>query len=258
MHPDESVDLDDWRDDQLKPGMRTNLACTQCHQESKYTSELTQHTHHASDSHGSQCMNCHMPHSTYGLFKSIRSHRVESPSVISTLATGKPNGCVLCHLDRNIGWVADNLTDWYGHQKLELSPMARETASGVVSFLLGDAGIRAIYASTFAWEPAREASGTDWMAPYLMIGLLDDYDAIRIIVKRTLRTLPGYEDFQFDELADIRDRAKAVTRYLEKFKRDLRLQPRPELLIGEDGKLDFDTASRMFNARDRSPIYLNE
>jgi hypothetical protein len=166
---------------------------------------------------------------------------------------------MLCHLDRNIGWVADQLTQWYGHQKLGLqNPMATETASSVVNFLLGDAGIRAIYASAFAWEPAREASGSDWMAPYLIIGLLDDYDAVRMIAMRTLRTLPGYEDIDIDELAEIRDRAEVVTRYIQQFNRDLRLKPRSELLIGEDGKLDFDKASQMFNARDQTPIFLNE
>ncbi len=259
MHPDKSVDLESWRDDQLKPGMRTNRACTQCHQEPIYNSELTQHTHHSADSHGSRCMNCHMPHTTYGLLKSVRSHRIESPSVITTLTTGRPNGCVLCHLDRPIGWAADHLSQWYGQQKLELkNPVARETASGVVNLLLGDAGLRAIHASTFAWQPAREASGTDWMAPYLLLGLIDEYDAVRIITKRTLQTLPGYENVDIDEFADAAERVKMVNRYLDEFKRDVRLQPRPALLIDEEGKIDFEKASQMFNARDQTPIFLQE
>lgn len=259
MHPDDSVDLNVWRSDQLKPEMKTDHACTQCHREPKYNRDLTQHTHHASDSHGSRCMNCHMPHSTYGLLKSIRSHRIESPSVITTLDTGRPNGCVLCHLDRSIGWAGEHLTQWYGQQAVELkNPIARDTASGLVNLLLGDAGLRAIYASAFAWEPAREVSGTDWMAPYLMIGMIDDYDAIRLITKRTLQTLPGYENVDIDEFAGIKERAGMVNRYLAEFKRDVRLKPRLELLIDEDGKIDFDRASALFNARDQTPIFLQE
>ena len=119
-------------------------------------------------------------------------------------------------------------------------------------------GLRAVYASTFAWEPAREASGTDWMAPYLLLGLIDDYDAVRIITKRTLQTLPGYENVDIDEFADTEERAALVNRYLEEFKRDVRLKPRPELLIDEDGRIDFDKASQMFNARNQTPIFLSE
>ena len=259
MHPDQSIDLAEWRDDQLKPGMRTNLACTQCHQEAQYTSDLAKHTHHAVDSHGSQCMNCHMPHTSYGLLKSVRSHRIESPSVVTTLTTGRPNGCMQCHLDRNIGWVADHLSQWYGQEEIELqNPMARETASGLINLLVGDAGLRAISAATFAWEPAREASGTEWMAPYLALGLIDEYEAVRMITMRTLRTLPGIDDLDIDEFADVKERAEWVNQFLEKFKQDVTLEPRSELLIGEDGKIDFEKASQMFNARDQTPVFLQE
>ena len=259
MHPDEPTELLRWKNDQLKPGMRTNKACTQCHRDEKFNDNLVQHTHHAVDSHGSQCMNCHMPHTTYGLLKSIRSHRIESPSVMTTLQTARPNGCVLCHLDRDIGWAADRLSSWYGQPKLELKePIARETASAAVSFLLGDAGLRAIYASTFAWGPAQEASGTDWMPPYLLIGMLDDYDAVRIICKRTLKTITGWEDIEIDEFASTDDRAKVVSAYLRKVNRESLLRPRPALLIDKDGKFQFEEASRMFNARDRRPINLEE
>lgn len=259
MHPDKSVDLETWRDDQLKPGMRTNHACTQCHQEATYNSDLASHTHHAADSHGSNCMNCHMPHTSYGLLKSVRSHRIESPSVLTTLTTGRPNGCMLCHLDRNIGWVAESLSKWYGQQELELkNPLARETASGLVNLLVGDAGLRAIYAATFAWEPAREASGTDWMAPYLALGLIDEYEAVRIITKRTLQTLPDVGSLEIDEFADMQARVEWVNRYLQNFKQNVTLEPRSELLIGEDGKIDFEKASQMFNSRDQTPIFLQE
>ena len=204
-------------------------------------------------------MNCHMPHSTYGLLKSVRSHRIESPSVVTTLETGRPNGCVLCHLDRSLAWTADHLTQWYGHEQLELqNPIARETASGLVNLLLGDAGLRAIYSSAFSWQPAREASGSDWMAPYLALGLVDEYDAVRLIAKRTLRTLPGYEDIKIDEFADLQERAAWVSEQMERYNQEVQLTPRPGLLIGEDGKVDFQRASEMFNARDRTPVFLQE
>ena len=79
MHPSDGQPLEEWRDDQLKPGMRSNQACLQCHGD--YADKIAEHSHHAVGSSGSQCMNCHMPHTTYGLLKTIRSHQISSPSV---------------------------------------------------------------------------------------------------------------------------------------------------------------------------------
>src|SRR4030095_10077645 len=38
--------------DQLKPGMDGVAACTQCHQETKYTRDVSRHTFHAANSPG--------------------------------------------------------------------------------------------------------------------------------------------------------------------------------------------------------------
>jgi len=66
--------------DQLAPRMETNEACLQCHDD--FRDNLTAHTHHAADSTGSLCYNCHMPHTTYGLLSGIRSHQIdEDPGV---------------------------------------------------------------------------------------------------------------------------------------------------------------------------------
>ncbi|MCA9169335.1 MAG: hypothetical protein KDB23_16790, partial [Planctomycetales bacterium] len=64
--------------DQLLPQANTNSSCTQCHQEDIYTSRVTEHTHHQVDSSGSDCLNCHMPHTAYALLSAIRSHDISS------------------------------------------------------------------------------------------------------------------------------------------------------------------------------------
>ena len=69
----------------------------------------TAHTRHAADSAGSSCYNCHMPYTTYGLLKTIRSHTVGSPTVKESVDTGRPNACNLCHLDRTLAWTDDAL-----------------------------------------------------------------------------------------------------------------------------------------------------
>ena len=54
-------------DDQLARNRTDNRACTQCHERFRTETETTAHTHHQAGSSGSQCYNCHMPHTSYGV-----------------------------------------------------------------------------------------------------------------------------------------------------------------------------------------------
>lgn len=75
----DSRSLEEWTDDQLHPGMRGNAACVDCHDASQYGE---QHTHHAPTSSGSNCYSCHMPFTSYGILKAIRSHHISSPNIL--------------------------------------------------------------------------------------------------------------------------------------------------------------------------------
>ena len=122
LHPDGDDEyLADWADDQLKAGMEGNDACTQCHTEFGDQQTLTRHTFHEVGSSGSQCYNCHMPHTTYGLFKGIRSHTVSSPSAEESVFIRRPNACNLCHLDKTLEWTANQLEERYG---MKLPPLS--------------------------------------------------------------------------------------------------------------------------------------
>ena len=46
--------------------------------------------------------------------------------------------------------------------------------------------------------PAQQASGTEWMPPYLSIGMRDDYAAVRYIAGTALQTHPNYTDLSYD------------------------------------------------------------
>jgi predicted CXXCH cytochrome family protein len=176
-----------------------NAACTQCHP--KFTAEpvLIAHTHHRVDSSGSQCYNCHMPHTTYGVLKAIRSHQISSPKVADQLATGRPNACNLCHLDKTLGWTAARLSEWYGQTVPGLTTNQTSVAESVRLALTGDAGQRVLLAWHFGWEPARRASGENWIAPILAQLLDDDYAAVRCVAQRSLQNandmLPAAYDF---------------------------------------------------------------
>ena len=83
-------------DDMLARNRTDHRACTQCHEQFRTETQVAAHTHHAPGSSGSDCYNCHMPHTTYGVLTAIRAHQVSSPKVADELATGRPNACNLC------------------------------------------------------------------------------------------------------------------------------------------------------------------
>ena len=204
----------EWADDQLKPSARDsgNAACLQCH------ADAAAHTHHRAESTGSLCMNCHMPYTTYGLLKTVRSHQIGNPSVKATLDTGRPNACNLCHLDTTLAWAAEYLEQWYRIPKPALDADQQSVAASVLTLLKGDAGQRAIVAQSLGWAPAQQVSGTGWMAPYLALVQQDAYDAVRHIATRSRATLPP-------------------------FKRDALPRNRKELLLNADGTFDADRKS---------------
>ena len=139
-----------------------------------------------------------MPHTTLGLMKAMRSHTVDSPNVATTLATGRPNACNLCHLDQTLDWTAKRLSEWYEIDPPKLSVAESEVASSVRWILKGDAGQRAIAGWHYGWKPAQEASGTDWMPPYLAELLADSYEVVRFNGYHSLKKLPGFTDFEYD------------------------------------------------------------
>src|SRR5262249_60479061 len=84
----------------------------------------------------------------------------------------------------------------------------------LVALLKGDAGQRAIIAQAFGSADAQRASGTNWMAPYVSLLLNDSYDAVRYIAARSLKTLPGFENFAFDFVGSENERAANQRRAL--------------------------------------------
>jgi predicted CXXCH cytochrome family protein len=175
-------------DQQLARNRSGDGACTQCHSEFTDESKRLAHTRHSANSSGSECYNCHMPRTTYGVLKAIRSHQVSSPRVGDQLATGRPNACNLCHLDKTLAWTAEHLTRWFGQPAPSLSAIETNVADGLRLALSGDAGQRALLAWHLGWEPARQASaGPSWIPPVLAQLLDDPYAAVRCIAARSLK-----------------------------------------------------------------------
>ena len=240
MHPGENDKRpkDQWANDQMKIGMRGNQACLQCHQEYESPEQLALHTHHAAGSSGSSCYNCHMPHTTLGLMKAMRSHTIDSPSVAATVSTGRPNACNLCHLDKSLAWTAKHLGQWYDIESPELNAQEKELASSIRWILKGDAGQRAIAGWHFGWEPAQEASGTNWMGPFLAELLTDSYDVVRFIGYHSLKDLPEFSKFDYDFVGPSKAREAGGKRALEIWNAlDDRPSPSKSLLINSKSQL---------------------
>jgi hypothetical protein len=203
-----------------------------------------------------------MPYTTYGLQKAIRSHTIDSPSVQESLGPRRPNACNLCHLDKTLAWTGEHLERWYGIGAPELDPYEQRVPASVIWLLRGDAGQRALAAFAMGWEPAQHASGTDWQAQLLSTVLEDPYGAVRTIAGRTLRTLPGFEEFEYDFLGSHEELAKSSARALARWKRQRRRDGGDTtgrtLLDDPDKALPLNTFQLLLAWRDDRPVNLKE
>jgi len=262
--------LGEWADDQLvviRSGNSAhggaapasdNGACLQCHQ--PLAANLPAHTHHDAKSAGSLCYNCHMPYTTYGLLKTIRSHTVGIPTVRESVETGRPNACNLCHLDRTLTWTADALRRWYNTPEVALGSDEQSTAASLLWLLKGDAGQRAIVAQAMAWPPAQEVAGTEWMAPYLAQLLEDPYDAVRFTAIRSLKSLPGFAAAPLEVVATPGARRQSQLQVMSTWDR---IRPRPartspELLMTPNGDVDIPRVLAMLRQRNNRLMLLRE
>src|SRR5262249_2162266 len=91
--------------------------CLGCHQpggrNGPRTATLAEHTHHAADSPGSQCIACHMPKIETELADvNVHAHTFK---VVMPAMTDKykiPNSCNTCHADKTTAWATDALLHW--------------------------------------------------------------------------------------------------------------------------------------------------
>ncbi len=93
--------------------------CTQCHSVTTFAAET--HTRHSAASAGARCVSCHMPNIMGALLFQAGSHEIDSrPSAELTARFGQegsPNACLLCHKDKGISWLQNQLSSWPRHSK---------------------------------------------------------------------------------------------------------------------------------------------
>jgi predicted CXXCH cytochrome family protein len=99
--------------DLIKPA---NVLCLECHGPESPAGPrgtIEEHTHHAADSAGSECVACHMPKIAKTVANvMVRSHTFRFLSPAETEAYGVPNPCTSCHTDQSNEWAAEELRSW--------------------------------------------------------------------------------------------------------------------------------------------------
>ncbi len=247
--------------DQLKRFASDNAQCTQCHTGAKFNSELSRHTFHRGESSGSNCLNCHMPHTTYALFKGIRSHQITSPGITASARHGVPNACNLCHLDKTLDWTQRHLKERYARVEIPLSEEQKTISAALLWSIKGHAAKRAIAAWHFGWQPAQEASGKDWIAPFAASLLEDPYGVVRYVTARSLRTLPDYAKFDYDFLGKpdtLKRQAQAVITLWSANQSTNATKGASAILMDAQGRLQHDVLARLLSGRDNRSVTIKE
>jgi hypothetical protein len=244
---------------QLAPDRAGDASCESCH--ARLAANAAAHGRHAEGTPGSACVDCHMPHTTFGLFGAMRSHRIDSPRLAAPADPDRPNACNLCHLDRPLSWTAGHLTAWYGQPEPRLDAAERELAAGVLWTVRGDAVQRAIAAWHMGWEPAQQASGRKWMGAYLAVLLADPYPVVRRVARRSLASHDGFEDFRFDFTVSQAEATGKLQEAAGRWNRAVAGRPDrsgPHLLQDAGGGLDEAALRRLLAERDDRPVRIVE
>lgn len=75
-----------------------NQVCTSCHQHPQAKYDTVAHHFHKPGSEGAQCVNCHMPPTTYMAVDARHDHSLRIPRPDLSLQIDTPNACTGCHL----------------------------------------------------------------------------------------------------------------------------------------------------------------
>src|SRR6185369_3862227 len=150
---------------------------------------------------------------------------------------------------------------WYGTPQIDLSEDEKTIAASLIWALKGDAGQRALMAWAMGWQPAQQASGTDWI-PAFLSGLFDDpYDAVRFIAYRSMRSQPGFAEFAGDFLASPTRRGTDIAEIMRQWRTAWSRGSRgvsDELLLNADGSFRQSILQRLIGERDNRPVALAE
>lgn len=125
----------------INPEMRTNAACTGCHQQYRSDEAIFKHTKHKVNS--TTCYSCHMPDVVYGVMTLHPTHLIRNPDPTRTVNFNMPNECNLCHLEKSVNWsIAEYRRLW--NKDSQSGDSTFDEPEIIRGFASGDAVYRAI------------------------------------------------------------------------------------------------------------------
>lgn len=102
----------------MKTILPGNQLCMRCHTPGGFPNAPVimpeMHSFHQADSTGNQCINCHMPQTTYMQRHPRHDHGFTIPDPLLTKEHGVPNACNKCHTDQTVDWALEATQKWYG------------------------------------------------------------------------------------------------------------------------------------------------
>ena len=188
----------------LQPG---NALCMRCHTGTYPNSpkiDPPTHTHHTLNGEGGQCVNCHLPQTTYMQRDKRRDHGFTIPDPLLTKEHGIPNACNRCHADKDTDWAVAAVEKWYGPR---MDRPTRKRARTIALAREGAAGSRDNLLQLLREEktPFWKAVATEVLYPWtndpevatVLLGNLSHTNALlRGTTARTLGSLARQNNFQ--------------------------------------------------------------
>ena len=186
----------------LKLRAEQEQVCTQCHMLSKFATK--EHHGHEADSTGANCLECHMPETTYMVVDPRRDHSMRIPRPDLALEYNTPNACNQCHTDKSTEWAIEEYAKLWPEAALPYQNWTKSIAlarSGVPQSeialikVIRDQDIPAIGRATAVSELRPYLSPLSGQV--LQVALADSSPLVRYAALGVLDALPPENRYQF-------------------------------------------------------------
>jgi tetratricopeptide (TPR) repeat protein len=165
---------------------------------------------------GGECVNCHMPQTTYMERHRRHDHGLTIPDPLLTERYGIPNACNRCHADRSATWARRKVDAWYGAR---MERPSRRRAVAIAEARRGMPAARDTLVAMLAGEPVQywravaagllpRWAGDPVVAAALATGARDSSALVRANAVRALGS--GVEDRARDAAGDRRAGARSI------------------------------------------------
>jgi predicted CXXCH cytochrome family protein len=196
-------------------GAAGDAVCVACHAALSTSEARAAHSHHDPAGAGASCMGCHMPKKNMTLDSRLgRYHRIGSPNDPQRVERDRPLECALCHADKRVGELVENLERWWGkhYDRDRLATLYGPLESNVMRATLarGKPHEQAAAIYTLGAAGARDA------APLVAAQLVHPYPILRYYARDALTKLVGAPPAGFDVHADAATIRVAATKWLGK------------------------------------------